>query len=68
MPSTVIRSFSYDDAARELTIIFRTGRQYTYEGVPKEIFEAMKAAFSKGEFFNDHIREHFRFRRNREGS
>src|SRR5687767_1199696 len=35
MPSTVIRSFSYDDAARELRIVFQSGRPYVYQEVPK---------------------------------
>jgi hypothetical protein len=29
MPSTVIRSFDYDTAGRQLTIIFQSGRRYT---------------------------------------
>jgi hypothetical protein len=31
--------------------------------VPADLFEAMKAAFSKGEFFNARIRDRFPFRR-----
>lgn len=61
MPSTVIRSFSYDDTTRQLRIVFQSGRPYVYEGVPKTIYESMQQAFSKGEFFNAHIRDHFSF-------
>ena len=61
MPSTVIRSFRYDADSRKLFIIFQTGRRYTYEDVPEEIYEAMKGSFSKGEFFNAHIRDNFSF-------
>jgi hypothetical protein len=58
MPSTVIRSFEYDAALFELHIIFQSGRHYVYKGVPAEIVDAMKRSFSKGEFFNEHVRYH----------
>jgi hypothetical protein len=64
MPSTLIRSFDYDTASRQLAIIFQSGCRYTYQDVPKETFAAMRASFSKGEFFNAHIRDNFRFVRN----
>lgn len=61
MPSSVIRFFNYDPKKHELHIVFQSGRRYTYEEVPEKIYRAMKSAFSKGEFFNTHIRDHFRF-------
>jgi lysyl-tRNA synthetase class 2 len=61
MPSRVIRSFGYDADSRRLFIVFQTGRRYTYEDVPVETYEAMKGSFSKGEFFNAHIRNNFSF-------
>jgi hypothetical protein len=61
MPSTVIRSFAYDAASRRLLIVFQSGRRYTYEEVPPETFAALQDSFSKGEFFNAHIRDNFRF-------
>jgi alkylated DNA repair dioxygenase AlkB len=61
MPSTVIRNFSYDDSTRELRIVFQSGRPYLYQDVPRQIYESMQRAFSKGEFFNAHIRDHFKF-------
>lgn len=64
MPSTVIRSYRYDRRRRALDIVFQSRRRYTYLGVPEEIYGAMKAAFSKGEFFNRHIRDRFTFERN----
>jgi len=63
MPSTVIRSFSYDPANAELLIVFQSGRKYVYCDVPEEIYTTMKAAFAKGEFFNRHVRDHYSFRR-----
>lgn len=66
MPSTVIRSYRYDRRRRALDIVFQSRRRYTYLGVPEETYDAMKAAFSKGEFFNRHIRARFSFERNGE--
>ena len=61
MPSTVIRSFNYDADSRRLHIVFQSGRRYMYEDVPAEMYEEMKRSFSKGEFFNTRIRDHFSF-------
>ena len=66
MPSSVIRSYHYDRRRRALDIVFQSRRRYTYRDVPEETYEAMKVAFSKGEFFNRHIRDHFTFERNGE--
>jgi hypothetical protein len=63
MPSTVIQSFEYDAAKRELLMVFLSGRRYVYEDVPEDTHEALRRSFSKGEFFNEHIREQFSFRR-----
>jgi lysyl-tRNA synthetase class 2 len=63
MPSTVIRAFDYDPAERRLDVNFVSGRRYSYFEVPPETYEAMKRSFAKGEFFNAHIRGHFRYAR-----
>ena len=63
MPSSVIRSFSYDVVRHELLIVFQSGRRYVYQGVPEKTYKAMAAAFAKGEFFNTEIRGRFRFLR-----
>ena len=63
MPSAVIRTFSYDAQSQALTIIFQSGRRYLYRDVPETLAAEMKRAFSKGEFFNEHIRAHFSFER-----
>lgn len=67
MPSNVIRSFAYDPATQDLRIVFQTGRCYVYKEVPAEIHAGMKASFSKGEYFNAHIRDKFRFVREMAG-
>jgi hypothetical protein len=62
MPSTVIRSFEYDASRQQLLVVFRSGRRYLYEQVSEETYTRMRGAFSKGEFFNKHIRDRFPFR------
>jgi hypothetical protein len=63
MPSTVIRSYNYNARRRELDIVFQTRRRYRYRHVPLATYAALKAAASKGEFFNHHIRGRFEFSR-----
>ena len=60
MPSTVIRSFEYVPASRALVVEFVSGRRYRYAGVPGEVAAEFRSAFSKGRFFNDRIRDHYR--------
>ena len=61
MPSTAIRHFTYDPEHELLTVTFVTGRRYVYAGVPADVYEAMRRAFSKGSFFNRRIRDHYPF-------
>ena len=63
MPSSVIRSFAYDESRRRLDVEFVSGRHYAYHEVPPGLVEQMRRAFSKGSFFNRRIRDHFRFTR-----
>ena len=60
MPSTVIRSFDYHPALAALDVDFVSGRRYRYAGVPFEVAEAFRSAFSKGRFFNARIRDNYR--------
>jgi hypothetical protein len=59
MPSTVIRNYLYDAANGELWITFVTGRRYVYAAVPQDVFDAFKAAPSRGVFFNREIRDRY---------
>ncbi|MER8470396.1 KTSC domain-containing protein [Mesorhizobium sp. M1328] len=63
MPSTSIRKMEYDRDRRTLSVWFVASRKrYEFEGVPPETFAAFRAAFAKGRYFNDHIRNNFRYR------
>lgn len=61
MPSSVIRAWNYAEAERRLDIVFVSGRRYSYHGVPPETAQQMREAFSKGSYFNRHIRDYFAF-------
>ena len=61
MPSTVIRTAHYDADRCVLDILFTTGRRYLYHDVPEAEADAFRAAFSKGRYFNAHIRDAYHF-------
>jgi hypothetical protein len=61
MPSSVIRSFLYDPETSELWVTFVSGRRYVYADVPQDVFDAFKAASSRGTFFNSEIRDDYAY-------
>jgi len=61
MPSSVIRSFHYDEAEHRLDIEFVSGRRYSYLDVPLDEVAAMQRTTSKGGFFNRRIRDRYAF-------
>jgi hypothetical protein len=63
MPSSVIRSSRYKPDEKRLDVVFVSGRRYSYREVPADVAQEFRTAFSKGEFFNAHIRDHFPFSR-----
>jgi hypothetical protein len=61
LQSSMMTFVKYDDDACELDITFTSGKTYRYLEVPVEIYEGLLDAESKGEFFNDHIKDEFNF-------
>lgn len=61
MPSTVVHSMHYNADTRTLRIRYVSGIVYDYQDVPEEVFEAMKAAGSKGRFLNRYIKGSYDF-------
>jgi lysyl-tRNA synthetase class 2 len=59
--SSVLRWIEYDPKPSSLRVEFVTGEIYSYPHVPKTVFQALLAARSKGQFFNAHIRDKYRF-------
>jgi hypothetical protein len=62
MPSTVIAFFHYDAGRKVLRIRFVSGRIYEYLDVPEDIYSGMKEASSKGTYFNQHVKDQFKYR------
>lgn len=63
MPSTVVASFSYDHESQTLKVVFRSGMVYDYINVPREKYEEMRNAFSKGSYLNTEIKGKYRYRK-----
>jgi len=57
--SSMMSHVDYDEDASELDITFEGGRTYRYFKVPHEIYDGLLQADSKGEFFNEHIKNLF---------
>ncbi|MBW4656714.1 MAG: KTSC domain-containing protein [Kaiparowitsia implicata GSE-PSE-MK54-09C] len=68
MPSKLIRKSQYDPATKVLSIwLVTNGKRYDYLDVPPETYAAFSRAFSKGWFFNRHIRGTFTLRQEEHG-
>lgn len=59
--STAILRIEYDELSQELVVIFTSGRLYTYYDVPRDVYQRFVNAPSKGQFFNAHIKDRYRF-------
>jgi hypothetical protein len=57
--SEAIAKFAYDLTAANLVIFFKSGGVYEYRNVAREVFEAFRAAPSKGQYFQASIRPQF---------
>ena len=57
--SSQIRSIGYDEAAKRLELEFQSGGVYAYEDVPKDTYEGLLRAESKGHFFAVAIKPEF---------
>jgi hypothetical protein len=63
MPSTVIDHFVYHSHSKTLTITFLSGNRYEYLNVPEHLYLSMRKAQSKGQFFNQYIKEKYSFKK-----
>ena len=61
MPSSVINHFKYNETNHRLRVIFISGIAYDYLNVPKELYEKLRHAISKGKFLNKHIKGKYPF-------
>lgn len=61
--SSSVASVGYDDDASVLELAFHSGGVYRYEDVPRDVYEGMLAADSKGRYFHEEVRGRFDYRR-----
>lgn len=57
--SSFILEIAYFYGAGVLEIKMKNGQKYTFMGVPRKVYEAFKAAPSKGKFFNEIIKKRY---------
>ena len=58
--SSQVESFRYDPAARVLSVTFKTGGEYHYDGVPQDVVDGFKKAESAGKFLSSNIKGKFK--------
>ena len=63
LDSTMISAVAYDDAHRDLIVIFNTGQTYVYGNVPREVYDNLLKADSKGSYMKDFVIDMFPYRR-----
>lgn len=61
--SSSIAAAGYAPDVSMLEVEFRNGSVYQYFAVPKEVFDSLLAAESKGAFVSSHIRGCYPFRK-----
>jgi hypothetical protein len=60
--SSLIHAVGYDARRALLEVQFQTGTTYRYFDVEPETYQELLAAESKGQYFNDYIREAYLYR------
>ena len=61
--STLIHSVGYDAETGVLEVQFQDGNTYRFYDVEPEVYEEFLDAPSKGQYFNDYIRDAYLFTR-----
>lgn len=56
LSSSVLAAYEYDEKTRVLTLTFRSGRTYSYPGVPQEVVTHLANSASPGRTFNEEIK------------
>jgi lysyl-tRNA synthetase class 2 len=59
--SSMMTRIEYEEGTAELDLTFATGKTYRYFNVPLEIYVEFLDAESKGEFFNENIKDEFAY-------
>src|SRR5262245_55988802 len=59
--SSMMNNVEYDESSNELDITFVGGKTYRYLKVPPDVYADLLDAESKGEFFNERIKDLYEF-------
>jgi hypothetical protein len=57
--STFLQEATYNSSRRTLTVVFKNGRTYTYQGVDQSTYQGLISADSSSRFFGANIRDKF---------
>lgn len=61
--SRMILGVRYNEATREMDIVFRTGEKYRYKRVPRPVYDGLLSADSHGQFIHNKVLGHFDYER-----
>jgi hypothetical protein len=62
VPSTALSRINYHPTTRRLFVTFvGSGKTYMYFDVPNDEYQGLIASSSQGRFFNDRIRDQYRY-------
>lgn len=53
--SSNISTVGYDRPTNTLEIKFKSGKTYSYEGIPRHVYNGLLESDSAGKYFNSHI-------------
>jgi hypothetical protein len=57
--SSALEAVGYDPAIRRMRIRFTGGNTYDFCGVPEQVHRGLMTAWSKGTYYNDHIKDRY---------
>ena len=57
--SSAIESLDYNDSTGVTTVVFHSGGTYTWNNIPKEIFEEWYDSSSWGTYFHENIKDQY---------
>ena len=60
--SSNIEKIGYNEKFENLYVKYKSGRVYAFEKVPKELYEGLDKAESKGSFMNSNIKNKFNYK------
>lgn len=61
--SSNIARFAHEESSSVLSIEFKKGGTYQYFDVPRAVFDGMRTAESKGQYFSQNIKGVYRYAR-----